>query len=79
MNPALIGRGFVFLCSLLYILLHHIGHTGDELAVGGFAAAGGDGVAKVFFQGIQIAPAPGHFDQMADGPLKIPFIGIFMA
>ena len=67
------------LCCFLHIGLDHVGHSGDELAIGGFATAGGDGVAEILFQHIQITTAPGHFDEMADGSLKIPFIGIFMA
>ena len=67
------------LCSSLYVGLHHVGHSGDELAVGRFAPGGGDGVAEVFLQHIQVSPGPGHLDEVTDGTPKIPFIGIFMA
>ena len=60
-------------------LLHHIGDSRDELSVGGFSLVHGNGVAKVFLQNVQVSPAPGYFDEVTDGPLKIPFIGIFMA
>ena len=67
------------LCRSLYIVFHHVCHSCDELTIGRLAPAGGDGVAEVFIQGIQITPAPGHFDEMTDGSQKIAFIGIFMA
>jgi 23S rRNA (uracil1939-C5)-methyltransferase len=49
------------------------------LRIGGFAPEGRDGVTEVFSQNIQISPGPGDFDQVSDGTLKIPFIGILVA
>ena len=50
------------LCGSLHIGLHNVGHSRDELPIGGFATAGGDGVAEVFLQNVQVSPGPGNFD-----------------
>ena len=49
--------------------LQLVRNQGDELRIGGLAFRIGHGVAKELLQGVQIAPIPGHFNGMADGPL----------
>ena len=67
------------LCGSAQIAPDDIAEAGDELAICRFAPAGGDGVAEIPVQNIQIPPVPGHFNEMPDGAKKIAFIGIFMA
>ena len=42
---------------------------GDEFRVGGLALGIADGVAEEALQGVQIAPVPGDFNGVANGPL----------
>ena len=69
----------ISLCRASHPQFDHIGHSCDELPIGRLASAGRDGISEILVQYIQVASAPGPFDEMADGPLKIPFIRIFMA
>ena len=75
----MIRNSFSVLCSSLHIGLHNVGHSGDEFSICRLSPAGGDGISEVFFQDVQISSGPGHFDEMADGTPKIPFIGILVA
>ena len=67
------------LCRFPQPLLYHVAHPGDELAVGGFAFFGTDGIAEVTVQYLPVPSGPGDFNQVADGPQKIAFIGILVA
>ena len=42
---------------------------GDELRIGGLALGVGNRVAEEAVQGVQVAPVPGDFNGVADGPL----------
>ena len=55
--------------SLFYPLLYRVGDPGDEFAVGGFSLVRTDGVAKVPAQHLPVPTGPGHFDEVAYGPL----------
>ena len=57
------------LCCFPQTLLDHIGHSCDELAVGGLALFCADGVAEIAVQGVPVPSGPGDFNQMTDGPL----------
>ena len=67
------------LCRFPQTLLDHIGHSCDEFPIGGFAFFRTDGVAEIAVQGVPVPSGPGDFDQMADNPLRIPFIGMLVA
>ena len=41
----------------------------DKFGIGRFSLGVADGIAKESLQGVQIAPVPGDFDGVADGPL----------
>ena len=43
-------------------------NQGDELRIGGLALGVGYCIAKEFLQGVQVAPIPGDFNGVADGP-----------
>ena len=49
--------------------LQLVRNQGDELRICGLALGVGHGVAEKALQGIQIAPVPGDFDGVANGPL----------
>ena len=52
----------------LELELKLVRNEGDEFGIGGFSLGVADGVAKESLEGIQIAPVPGHFNGMPDGP-----------
>ena len=66
---SLAAQHFSALCRLPQPLFDNIAHSGDELAVGGLAFLCADGVAEITVQNVPVAPGPGDFDQVADGPL----------
>ena len=49
--------------------LQFVSDQGDEFLIGGFSLGIADGIAEESLQSIQIAPGPGYFDGMTDGPL----------
>ena len=59
------------MCRLgaLELKLQFVRDEGDELRIGGLALGIGHGVAEEPLERIQIAPVPGDFDGVADGPL----------
>ena len=57
------------LCRLLHPQLHDVGKSRHELPVGRLTLFGTDSVAEVAHQHVHVPTAPGHFHQMADGPL----------
>ena len=53
----------------LQLKLQFVSDKGDELRIRGFSLGIADGIAEKSLQGIQIAPIPGYFDSVTDGPL----------
>ena len=51
---------------LLHLEAQAVCDHGDELAIGGLALGGVDGVAEVLLQRLQVAAVPGHLDGVAD-------------
>ena len=77
--PTLFSVSKLLLCHFPQAGFDNVCQTGDKLAIGRLAPAGGDGIAEIFVQHIDITPDPGHLDEMPDGTPKIPFIGILVA
>ena len=55
--------------AALELQLQPVRNEGDKLAVGGLSLGIADGVAEEALQGVQVAPVPGHFNGVTDGPL----------
>ena len=53
----------------LELKLELVRNQGDEFRIGGLALGVADGVAEEPLQSVQIAPIPGDFNGVADGPL----------
>ena len=53
----------------LELQLKPVRNERNELTIGGLSLGVADGVAEEALQGVQVAPVPGHFDGVADGPL----------
>ena len=53
----------------LELKLELVRNQGDELTVGRFAFGIGNRIAEEPLEGIQVAPVPGDFNGVADGPL----------
>ena len=53
----------------LELQLKPIRNQRNKLTIGGLPLGIADGVAEEALQGVQVAPVPGYFDGVADGPL----------
>ena len=53
----------------LQLKLQFVRDKGDEFGIRGFSLGIADGIAEKSLECIQIAPVPGNFDGMPDGPL----------
>ena len=60
----------------LQLKLQFVSDQRNKLRVRGFSLGIADGIAEKSLQSIQIAPIPGHFDGMADGPLHAARCGL---
>ena len=53
----------------LELELQFVRNQGDEFRIGGLAFGVGNRIAEEPLEGIQVAPVPGNFNGVADGPL----------
>ena len=60
----------------LQLKLQFVCDQGDEFRIRGFSLGIADGVAEEPLQGVQIAPIPGDFNGMADGPFHSGWCGL---
>ena len=61
-------RLLTFLCRLPQPLIHHIGHSGNKLPIGGLPFFSADGIAEIAVQSVPVASGPGYLHQVPDGP-----------